>query len=101
MRQFRVIGPETKHSSLSHLSLLPTARWPLLLAPAAFNSSSDIRWRMESSAAHDEGQSGIVPYTTGTEALMDPGDMLATPQQTAAAEAGDLPLVDVQEVADR
>jgi hypothetical protein len=56
---------------------------------------------MESSAAHEEGQPGVVPYTKGTEALMDPGDMLATQQQTAAAEAGDLPLVDVQEVADR
>lgn len=34
-------------------------------------------------------------------AQLDAGDMLATPQQAAAAEAGDVPLVDLQEVADR
>lgn len=33
--------------------------------------------------------------------LLGPGDMLATPSQTASAEAGQLPLLDVQDIADR
>lgn len=33
--------------------------------------------------------------------MLGPGEMLATPEQTAAAEAGQLPLLDMQEIADR